>query len=389
MEEVRNYLINKFFENFKKAPVDFFVSPGRLEVIGNHTDHNHGLALVASASLYIKGAVNKNEANVINLISEGSGEYQIDAIYSEPNEEFYSSTESLIKGIVSGFISRGYQVGGFDAYLISEVLPGSGISSSAAFELMICEILNYLYNDDSISKVELAKIAQMAERDYFGKPCGLLDQIGCASGGISYVDFANPIEPKVKNTKFPFDVKIVLTNPGGNHEGLTSYYASIPLDMKKVASSLGKEFLRETKEEDFVNLVNNNPHLLGEREIARAHHFYDENKRVNIAFNSLKENDLSSFLKAINERGLSSSTLLMNTQVPGKYANSPERALEIARKVAPKSAHRVHGGGFMGTIISFVNKDEYEPLVNAMKETFGKESVIDVSISPYGASKIE
>lgn len=389
MEEIKNYLLNNFLTSFNKTPNSYFLSPGRLEVIGNHTDHNHGLALVASASLYIRVAVSKESDNRINLISEGNGKYVIDATASEVNESMFSTTESLLKGIVNGFIKRGYQVGGFNAYVISEVLPGSGISSSAAFELLVCEILNNLYNEDKINKIELAKISQEAERDYFGKPCGLLDQIGCALGGISYIDFFDPSNPKVKNTKFPFDLKIVLTNPGGSHEGLTSYYASIPLDMKKVASSLGKEYLRDVKESEFSSFIEANPHLLGEREVARATHFFDENTRVNLAFESLKNNDVDVFLKLINESGLSSSSLLGNTEVPGQFLVSPERALQIARSVAPNSAHRVHGGGFMGTIISFVRKEEYDQLVKAMCDTFGKDSVIDVSISPVGASKVE
>ncbi len=389
MEEIRNYLINKFFEAYKEAPTDFFLSPGRLEIIGNHTDHNRGTALVASATLYIRAAVSKNDGNDINLVSEGNGKYHIECNLTEPNELEYMKTEGLIHGIVSGFIKRGYKVGGFNGYSVSEVIAGSGVSSSAAFELLICTIINELYNDGSVGKIELAKISQEAERDYFGKPCGLLDQIGSASGGISYVDFKDPNAPKVKNTNFPFDIKILLTNPGGSHAGLTSYYAAIPLDMKKVANALGKEYLREVNQEKFEELIKENPYLLGEREIARATHYFDEVKRVDIAFNAIKDKDLALFYKAINESGLSSSNLLCNTQVPGQYALSPERALEIARKVAPNSAHRVHGGGFMGTIISFVNKEEYEPLVKAMRDTFGPNSVIDVSISPMGASKIQ
>ena len=379
-------LSKKFLEIFGKDAEQEFVSPGRLEIIGNHTDHNHGFAIVASASLYIRCVARRRSDGIINLNSEGNKFYDIPAKSSKPTEKEYSTTNALIKGVVNGLIQKGYNVGGFDAYCVSEVPSGGGVSSSAAFECLIGAILSAFYNDNKVSKMDLAKVSQFAERDYFGKPCGILDQIGCAYGGISIVDFLDDKNPKVNNTAFPFkDLKIVLTNPGGSHAGLTDYYASIPNDMYHVAHLLGKDFLRDASLEELEAYKKANPDKLKEIEYNRSLHFYKECDRVKEAYKALISNNEEEFIKLINESGLSSSFTLKNTQVPNRYKNSPERALEIARKVAPKSAHRVHGGGFMGTIISFIKQEEYEAFAREMRKTFGEKAVIDVSISPFGS----
>ena len=384
-----NFVKEEFIKSFNYEPDRFFISPGRLEIIGNHTDHNHGFALVASATLYIKCAVHKRDDGVINLNSAGSLFYDIKVERSEPDEKEFMTSNALIKGVVNGFLMHGYNVGGFDAYCYSDIPSGSGVSSSAAFELLICAILNGLYNDNKIDKIELAKISQMSERDYFGKPCGILDQIGAACGGICFVDFLDPSNPIVKNTNFPFDLKIVLTNPGGSHAGLTSYYASIPNDMYHVAHLLGKEYLRECSLEELEAFVRANPGKLTEREFNRAFHFFKENERVHATYDSIVNNNVEGFIVNINASGQSSSDLLRNTCVPGRYKNSPERALRLVRNHAKHSAHRVHGGGFMGTIISFVKDDEYKHVVNVVRKSFGKKSILDVGISPFGATEIK
>ncbi len=378
-------LSKSFKELFGYEPEREFASPGRLEIIGNHTDHNHGFAIVASASLYIRCVARKRNDNVINLNSAGSKFYGILAQKAEPDEKEYATTNALIKGVVNGLINRGYKVGGFDAYCISEVPSGGGVSSSAAFECLIGAIESAFYNDNKVSKMDLAKISQEAERDFFGKPCGILDQIGCAYGGISVVDFYDDKNPKVSNIKYPFNIRIVLTNPGGSHAGLTDYYASIPNDMKHVANILGKEYLRESSLEELHKYHHLHPKAMGLTEYKRATHFFKECERVKEAYKALLTNNEDEFIKLINESGLSSSHVLKNTKVRGRFKNSPERALEIARLVAPHSGHRVHGGGFMGTIISFVREEEYPTFKKTMQETFGEKSVIDVSISPYGS----
>lgn len=380
--------LNKLFKNtFGYEPEKYFISPGRLEIIGNHTDHNHGFALVASASLYIKCAVKKRNDGIINLNSEGNEFYGIKAQKTAPNKAEYSTTDALIKGVVGGFVARGYNVGGFDAYCVSEVPSGGGVSSSAAFELLICAILNGLYNEGKINCLELAKISQASERDYFGKPCGVLDQIGCAYGGICIVDFNDPTDPKVQNVAFPFDLKILLTNPGGSHAGLTSYYASIPNDMKKASSCLGVDYLRDSSLEELDKYALDNPEFANSRIYKRAYHYFKENERVKNAYKAIIAKDVDAFIQNINESGLSSSHLLGNTVVPSRYKNSPERALKVVRKAAPNSGHRVHGGGFMGTIISYLRPEDYQNTVKAVRAKFGPKSAIDVSISPFGAQE--
>ena len=380
-----NKLSKKFLEVFGYEPEKEFISPGRLEIIGNHTDHNHGFAIVASASLYIRCVAKKRDDGIINFNSEGSKFYNIKAATSKPTTKEYSTTNALIKGVVNGLAKRGYQVGGFDAYCVSEVPSGGGVSSSAAFECLIAAILSAFYNDNKVTKIDIAKVAQEAERDFFGKPCGILDQIGCAFGGISIVDFYDDKNPKVNNTNFPFGLKIVLTNPGGSHAGLTDYYASIPNDMYHVANLLGKRYLRECSFKELHEYKASHPDAFTPREYKRAIHFFKECERVQNAYKAILSSNEEEFIKLINESGLSSSKTLKNTSVPHRYHNSPERALSIARKVAPHSAHRVHGGGFMGTIISFLKEEDYPAFKLEMTKTFGEKAVIDVSISPFGS----
>ena len=381
-----NQQLKKSFKDvFGYEPEREFVSPGRLEIIGNHTDHNHGFAIVASASLYIRCVAKKRDDNIINFNSAGNEFYNIPAKKAKPTEKEYSTTTALIKGVVNGLANRNYHIGGFDAYCVSEVPSGGGVSSSAAFECLIAAIISAFYNDGKVTKLDIAKVSQEAERDFFGKPCGILDQIGCAFGGISIVDFLDDKNPTVNNASFPFNLKIVLTNPGGSHAGLTDYYASIPNDMYHVASLLGKKYLRESSLEELHEFKKVHPEALEKREYNRAVHFFKECDRVKEAYKAILANDEKEFIKLINESGLSSSHTLKNTSVPNRYKNSPERALSIAREVAPHSAHRVHGGGFMGTIISFLKEEDYPAFRKAMIEAFGDKAVIDVSISPYGS----
>ena len=380
MSQSKEFLHGLYEKAFNASPSEYFISPGRLEIIGNHTDHNGGLAIVAGASLRMYAAAAPTGTSKVRLYSDGFGMFECRTKLSEPNEKDYGKTKSLLAGIVSGFIKRGYDVGGINIAVESEVLSGSGISSSAAFETLLCEIFNYTFNKGKVSKMEMVKISQEAESLYFGKPCGLLDQIGSCYGDISIVDFADAT-PSVENTKFPFDLHIFLINPGGSHAGLTDYYAAVPRDMKNAAKALGKEILREVDEKAFYTYLESKDCSLKEMEIARAKHFFEENKRVKKAFDAINNNDEQAFIDAINESGLSSSFVLQNTFVPGRKEHSPEEALEIVRKAAPKSAHRVHGGGFMGTTISFVRDEEVEAFEKAVAEKYGEKGYIEVKIS--------
>ena len=374
-------ILNELYEKaFHEGPSEYFISPGRLEIIGNHTDHNGGLAIVAGASLRMYAASAPNGTNKVRLYSDGFGMFECQAKNLEPNSKEYGRTSALIQGVVSGFMKRGYSVGGINIAMYSEVLSGSGISSSAAFERLVCEVLNYTFNKGKVSKMDMVKISQEAESLYFGKPCGLLDQIGSCYGDISIVDFKDKT-PVVESTKFPFKLHIFLVNPGGSHAGLTDYYASIPRDMKNVAKALGKEILREVDEEAFDAYLTSPSRSLTEMERNRAIHFFNENRRVREAFEAINHNDEEAFINIINESGLSSSFVLQNTFVPGRKEHSPEEALEIARDAAPLSAHRVHGGGFMGTTISFVKDEEVEAFKKAITDKYGENGLIEVEIS--------
>lgn len=381
MSKSKEFLKELYAKAFDGAePKEYFISPGRLEIIGNHTDHNGGLAIVAGASLRMYAAAAPTGTSRVRLYSNGFGMFETRTKLSSPNPRGYGRTSALVEGIVSGFIKRGYDVGGINIAMDSEVLSGSGVSSSAAFETLVCEILNHVFNKDKVSRMDMVKISQEAESQYFGKPCGLLDQIGSCYGDISIVDFKGE-SPEVNNTHFPFKLHIFLVNPGGSHAGLTDYYASIPTDMKNAAKVFGKNILREVDEEEFNNYVNSGSCSLTKMQALRAKHFFEENRRVKEAFRAINENDEEAFIKVINESGLSSSFVLQNTFVPGRKEQSPEEALEIARAAAPKSAHRVHGGGFMGTTISFIKDEEVEAFKKAIIGKYGEKGLIEVEIS--------
>lgn len=381
-------LKNYWKQNFKTKPTRYFISPGRYEIVGNHTDHNRGLALVAGASLLVEALVNKTKNNKVTIASKGIGKGSFVAKFTKPNKKEFGKFIALVKGIVSGFVKKGYKVGGFDAACVSEVIVGGGVSSSAAFEMLVCEILNVLYNKGKLPKMEMVKIAQKAENLYFNKPCGLLDQTGACYGGISYVDFNNLSNPKVINTKFPFtNYKIVLINSGGDHSNLTPLYASIIGDMKKVSKAFKKTHLRDVSYAKYKALIKKNPKALPKSAQNRAVHYFEECLRVKKAFNACKKKDLKAFLAAVNGSGLSSSKLLKNTCVPGKEnaKTSPERCLKLARKIAPKSAHRIHGGGFAGTTLHFVSPKEFNKFYKTMCKEYKAANVHIVSINPKGA----
>ena len=381
-------LKNFWSKNFKEKPTRYFISPGRYEIVGNHTDHNRGLALVAGASLLVEAFVNKTSNKKVRIASLGVGKGEFVAKYTKPNPKEYGKFIALVKGIVAMFAKNGYKVGGFDAACVSEVIVGGGVSSSAAFEMLICEILNVLYNNGKVPKMEMVKMAQKSENLYFHKPCGLLDQTGACYGGINFVDFNNLANPKVENTKFPFNnYKIVLVNSGGNHSNLTPLYAAITVDMAKAAKLFGKKHLRDVNYATFKKHMAKHPKALDASSYNRAVHFFEECLRVQAAFKACKTKNAKAFLKAINESGLSSSNLLKNTCVPGQEngKHSPERCLNIARKVAPHSAHRIHGGGFMGTTIHFVAASDFKKFKARMSKEFGAKNVHVVSINPKGA----
>ena len=368
---------------------------GRSELSGNHTDHNHGCVIAASIDLDIIAVASPNGEDIIRVKSEGFHEDVIDInVFTSPRENPEGHSDELIAGMVAGFRNNGYNVGGFDAYTTSDVLKGSGISSSAAFEDMIGNILNHIYNDGKIDNVEIAKIAQYAENVFFGKPCGLMDQVACAVGGIVAIDFEDPTAPVID--KLDVDISaagynLCITNTGGNHADLTDDYASVPREMKEIAAFFGKSVLRDLAEESFVASI---PLLRGkysDRAILRALHFFSENRRVAEQTEALQNGDLETFFANVIASGRSSYCYLQNVYTT---KNVEEQGLSLAlclceRQLAgKKAAWRVHGGGFAGTVQAFVPTADVASYREAMDAAFGAGSCMVLRIRPVGAIKL-
>ena len=368
---------------------------GRSELSGNHTDHNHGRVIAASIDLDIIAVASPNGEDLIRVKSEGFHEDVIDInAFTSPRETPEGHSDELIAGMVAGFRQNGYAVGGFDAYTTSNVLKGSGISSSAAFEDMIGNILNHVYNEGAIDNVEIAKIAQYAENVFFGKPCGLVDQVACAVGGIVAIDFADPKCPVIN--KLAIDISgagynLCITNTGGNHADLTDDYASVPAEMKSIAAYFGKSVLRDLEEESFIASI---PLLRGkysDRAILRALHFFAENRRVAAQTEALQAGDLDAFFANVIASGRSSYCYLQNVYTT---KNVEEQGLSLAlclseRLLADKkAAWRVHGGGFAGTIQAFVPSLDVVAYREAMNAAFGTGACMVLRIRPVGAVKL-
>ena len=368
---------------------------GRSELSGNHTDHNHGCVIAASIDLDIIAVASPSAGSVIRVKSEGFPEDVVDfGVYNAPNPARYEKSDSLIAGMVAGFRKEGLAVGGFDAYTPSNVLKGSGISSSAAFEDMIGNILNYVYNDGKVSNVEIAKLAQYAENRFFGKPCGLMDQMACAVGGIIAIDFRDPSAPMIEQTDFDLSAagyNLCIVNTGGNHADLTGDYASVPAEMKSVAAYFGKEVLRDTDENAVLAAIPALREKVGDRAILRALHFFAENRRVAAQKAALKAGDLDTFLANVIASGRSSFCYLQNVYTT---KNVSEQGLSLALCLAERvlsgkrAAWRVHGGGFAGTIQAFVPTEDVAEFRAVMDAAFGEGRCMVLRVRPEGALRV-
>ncbi len=368
---------------------------GRSELSGNHTDHNFGCVIAASIDLDIIAVASAREDSVIRIKSEGFPEDTVDfSAYTAPVADKFGTSESIIAGMCAGFKKDGYAVGGFDAYTTSNVLKGSGLSSSAAFEDMVGNILSHMYNDGKVDNVEIAKLAQYSENEFFGKPCGLMDQVACAVGGIVGIDFADPKAPVIDKVDFDITEKgynLCIVNTGGNHADLTDDYASVPAEMKAVAAHFGARVLREVDESKFVTEIPALREKVGDRAILRALHFFNENKRVARQRAALSGGDLDGFFSEVVASGRSSFCYLQNVYTA---KNLSEQGLSLALCLAEgylsgkKAAWRVHGGGFAGTIQAFVPSAEVEGFRALMDGVFGEGKCIVLRIRPEGAVKI-
>ena len=372
-----------------------FSVPGRTEVCGNHTDHNHGCVLAAAIDRDIIAVASPSEEPMVRVRSEGYPEDRVPLeICDDPDKQKAFKSNALVAGMCGGFKKYGYKVGGFDAYTTSRVLKGSGLSSSAAFEVMVGNILNHLYNGGEVKNEEIAKIAQYAENVYFGKPCGLMDQMACAVGGFVYIDFADPKDPVIEPIPFSLDdagYVLCIVNTGGNHANLNADYASVPQEMKAVAKALGRDVLRGLTEADVLNKIPALRKTLGDRAILRALHFIRENERVADAAASLKGGDLNGFFADLLASGASSFQYLQNVYTTQNVA---EQGLSLALAVTEGAlagkggAYRVHGGGFAGTIQVFVRAEEAEAYRAIPDAIFGEGAAMMLHIRPDGAIRM-
>lgn len=386
--------LNDFGELFGyDREVNVMSAPGRTEVCGNHTDHNNGKVLAASINLDAIAVVSKNDDNIIRVKSKGHKMNVVDLNDLVPNEANFGSSTTLVQGVAATIKNLGYTVAGFDACTTSDVMGGSGLSSSAAFEVLLGSVLSYMFNDGKINPVEIAKVAQYSENVFFGKPCGLLDQMASSVGTFVTIDFKSTKDPVIKKIDFDFSKSghsLCIVDTHGNHSDLTDDYAAVRTEMESVAQALGKNVLREVSYEEFFAAL---PELTGrvnDRAILRAIHFFNENKRVEKAVKCLESNDFEGFKQVIIESGRSSFMLNQNVYTP---KNPTEQKLSLALAISKelldgKGAWRVHGGGFAGTIQAFVPNDMLDTYKKTIEGVFGEGSCHVLIIRPVGGTQV-
>jgi galactokinase len=401
-EQKKRYtdLIGQFRKRFGDREIGIFSSPGRSEIGGNHTDHNHGKALAASVQLDCISVISPNDHNTIHICDSAYNEdYSIDA--AAPPCGYEKGSSALIRGILEGFKKEGHKAEGFYGCFSSQIIPASGLSSSAAFEMLICHIINQLYNGGHIPIEKMARIGQYAENVYWKKASGLLDQIACGFGGFIAIDFENPAAPMVERIPFDFaaqDYSLLLVNSGGSHAELSGEYTAIPEEMKRVARFFGKYALRGVSVEDIVKNLSNLRSQCGDRAVMRAFHFIEENIRVDQEVAALKANDFSVFLRHIASSGNSSWKWLQNVYVPSDCAQNQSVSVTLAlteifisrHDLRNKAACRIHGGGFAGVIQVFLPNDMVKTYTQWVQDALQSvvNPVFSMSIRPYGVKNI-
>lgn len=386
--------IKVFEENFgADGGIEIYSAPGRTEIGGNHTDHQHGEVLAASINRDAIAIVRKTDNGTVRLKSDNYSTNTIDVSDLAVRQDETGTTPALIRGMLQALSSQGYKIRGFDAYVTSDVLVGAGISSSAAFETLVGTIVSGLYNDMKIDPVTIAKAGQYAENVYFGKPCGLMDQMACSVGNMVHIDFKYPDNPEVERIEFDFSKTgycLCITNTRGSHSNLTDEYAAVPAEMKKVAELLGHEVLRPVSLDDILKNISMLREKAGDRAVLRAIHFVEESKRANQEAEALQHGDLWEFLKLVKESGNSSFKYLQNI-----YTNSDVTTQNVSIALAVsdsiltnEESSRVHGGGFAGTIQAFVKNDHAEKYREVMDSVFGEGSCDILKIRKYGGIKV-
>ena len=381
----------RYPENADRAAL--FSAPGRTEIGGNHTDHQHGRVLCGSVDLDMLACAAPNGLDVIRVFSEGYGETAVTLDALSPRPEETGTTAALVRGVAAGVAARGHAVGGFDAYVQSNVLAGAGLSSSAAFEVLVGTVLNRCFCENALSAAEIAIISQAAERDWYGKPCGLMDQMGSALGGAVAIDFRDPENPAAEQIAYDFSRSghaLCILDTGSSHDDLTADYAAVPAEMTAVARYFGRDVLREVPEDAFRASIGAVREALGDRAVLRARHFFAENRRAAAEADALRRGDFDGFLKLVNESGLSSACDLENIFSP---AHPEKQAVSLALSVGRellggRGAIRVHGGGFAGTVQAFVPEDLLDDFVAGTEAVFGKGRCHVLRIRPVGGCEI-
>lgn len=393
-ENVGRYcdLVEKFAKEFGDKEILMFSSPGRTEISGNHTDHNHGKVLAGSINLDCVGIAAKNDSSKVNIVSETFNQrFTIELDQMEPSEK-KAGTMDLVKGLMKGFQESGYEIGGFDAYITSNVISSAGVSSSAAFEMLLCSMMNKFFNDNRMDTVAYAHIGKYAENIYWDKASGLLDQMACAVGGLITIDFKEPTAPVVEKIDFNFasqNHSLIIVQTGRGHADLSADYSSVPNEMKKVAEYFGKEVCAEITEEQVLEHLKAVREYAGDRSVMRALHFFEENKRVETMVAALKNGNFAEFLSGITASGNSSWKWLQNCYTNSSYQ---EQGISVALALTElfiakkqKGACRIHGGGFAGVIMAMLPNEIVDEYVAYIEKALGEGSAYRMSIRPYGA----
>ena len=378
-----------FAAAFEGAPERYFSAPGRTEIGGNHTDHQRGRVLAGAVNLDTVAAVRVNGTNTIRIQSKGYPMSVVDLTNLEPVAEEINSTPALIRGVAARFVQLGCEVKGFDAYCESTVLPGSGLSSSAAFEVLIGTIVNGLFFDAKVSQPEIAMIGQYAENVFFGKPCGLMDQTASAVGNLVTIDFFDKDHPVIEPVDFDFAScghALCIIDSGADHADLTDEYAAVPGEIKAIAAWFGKEVLTQIDEAEFYANIPALRKACGDRAVMRAIHFYQENARVPLQVAALRSGDFDTFLSLVKQSGYSSYMYLQNV-IPAGYKQHQDVAVALAlceHYLAGRGAYRVHGGGFAGTVQAFVPYDILDAFVAGLDGALGQGACHVLNIRPQG-----
>lgn len=393
-ENVNRYrhVVQKFHDTFGDQDMMLFSSPGRTEISGNHTDHNHGKVLAGSINLDCVAVGAINHSSKVNIISETfNQDLTIDLNDLTPSQK-KAGTVDLIKGLLKGFEESGYKIGGFDAYITSNVISSAGVSSSASFEMLLCSMINRFFNEGRIDTVAYAHIGKYAENVYWDKASGLLDQMACAVGGLITIDFLNPNEPKVEKIDFDFASRnhsLIIVQTGRGHADLSADYSAVPAEMKKVAEYFGKEVCAQITEEQLIEHLKEVREYAGDRSVLRALHFFEENKRVEAEVKALKEGRFEDFLKNVTASGNSSWKWLQNCYTNTNYQ---EQGISIALALTElfieekkRGACRIHGGGFAGVIMAMLPNDLVDEYVAFIEKALGEGSAYRMTIRPYGA----